>query len=98
MGVLHYATDMTRTGTFEASLSVACVDGTLRKRMCGTPGDGRLRAKTGTLGSTRSLAGYTRTQDGRRVWFSFLLSGVRDGVRATDAMDRAAALLSDSTG
>ncbi len=98
MGVLHYATDTTRTGTFEASLSVACVDGTLHMRMCGTAGAGTVRAKTGTLGSTRSLAGYTTTQDGRRVWFSFLLSGVRDGVRATDAMDRAAVLLSASAG
>lgn len=98
MGVLHQATDVTRTGTFEASLPVACVDGTLRTRMCGTAGAGKVRAKTGTLAGTRSLAGYTTTADGRRVWFSFLLDGVRDGGRATRAMDRAAVLLSAHTG
>lgn len=98
MGLLHFATSTTRTGTFEASLSVACVDGTLRKRMCGTPGAGKVRAKTGALRGVRSLAGYSTTADGRRVWFSFLLSGVRDGARATRAMDRAAILLSGSVG
>jgi DNA repair protein RadA/Sms len=47
------------------SLSVGGVDGTTRNRFRGSPAAERVRAKTGTLESTITLAGYVAV-DGRR--------------------------------
>jgi D-alanyl-D-alanine carboxypeptidase/D-alanyl-D-alanine-endopeptidase (penicillin-binding protein 4) len=79
---------------FVRALPVACREGTLLRRLCGTAASGRAVAKTGSLDETRALAGYTRTADGRFVSFAFQLQGLPSGPRATDAIDRAVALLS----
>ncbi|TMM02569.1 MAG: D-alanyl-D-alanine carboxypeptidase/D-alanyl-D-alanine-endopeptidase [Actinobacteria bacterium] len=69
--------DRTQVATvFRRSLPVPGRSGTLRKRMRGTPAAGRCAAKTGTIRAVSSLAGYCTTQDGRRVAFAFLMSGV----------------------
>lgn len=80
-------------GPFRAALPVACQDGTLRTRLCGTAAAGRLSAKTGTLPGVRALAGYTTTASGRPVRFVFQVAGARDGNRARLALDRAAVVL-----
>lgn len=49
---------------FYNSLSIAGVDGTLHKRMIGTPAENNFRGKTGTLNGISSLAGYVTTADG----------------------------------
>ncbi|MDP9466441.1 MAG: D-alanyl-D-alanine carboxypeptidase/D-alanyl-D-alanine-endopeptidase, partial [Actinomycetota bacterium] len=82
--------------SFRAALPVGCVDGTLRKRLCGTAAAGRVQAKTGTLRGVRTLAGYTTTARGRVVYFAFQLSGVKDGARALRAIDRAVVLLASN--
>ena len=79
--------------SFRAALPVGCVDGTLRRRFCGTAAAGRVQAKTGTLSGVRTLAGYTTTAGGRQVRFAFQLSGVSDPARALRAIDRAVVLL-----
>jgi D-alanyl-D-alanine carboxypeptidase/D-alanyl-D-alanine-endopeptidase (penicillin-binding protein 4) len=73
---------------FRTSLALACGDGTLKNRFCATPAAGQVFAKTGTLPKVVTLAGYTTTASGRRVWFSFLLSGVTSGAKARAAIDR----------
>ncbi|HEY6625576.1 MAG TPA: D-alanyl-D-alanine carboxypeptidase/D-alanyl-D-alanine-endopeptidase [Ignavibacteriaceae bacterium] len=48
---------------FFNSLSIAGIDGTLKKRMIGTPAENNFRGKTGTLNGVSSLAGYVTTAD-----------------------------------
>jgi len=58
--------------TFYDALPVAGVDGTILSRMKGTPAEGNVHAKTGTLDKARALSGYVTTADGRLLLFSFL--------------------------
>ena len=51
------------------ALPVAGRDGTLAGRMAGTPAEGNVRAKTGTMSNIRTLAGYVRTRDGENACF-----------------------------
>ena len=93
------AAETTSAGTiFRAALPVGCRDGTLRERFCGTAASGRVSAKTGTLRGVRTLAGYTTTRSGRRVWFSFMLSGASSSSEARNAIDRAVVQLAAFTG
>ena len=82
---------------FKGKLPIACKDGTLEHRFCGTVASGRVYAKTGTLDTSRALAGWTYTRDGHLVTFSFLLSGFTSGSAATKAIDRAVVVLAGAT-
>ena len=55
-----------------AGVSNASIGGTLRTRMVGTPAQGNLRAKTGTLNGVTALSGYVTGADGRLYTFSML--------------------------
>lgn len=54
------------------ALPIAGVDGTLKDRMKGTPAEGNVHAKTGSIGAARSLSGYVTSADGERLIFSIL--------------------------
>jgi D-alanyl-D-alanine carboxypeptidase/D-alanyl-D-alanine-endopeptidase (penicillin-binding protein 4) len=55
------------------ALPIAGVDGTLRNRMRGTVAAGNLRAKTGSLTYTYTLAGYVTDAVGERLAFALML-------------------------
>lgn len=57
-------------------------------------GLGEVRAKTGTLRGTHSLAGYTRTADGRLVAFALLVNEADNDYAARVWLDRAASAVS----
>lgn len=95
--LLRAAQDSGSAADFRAALPLGCRDGTLKRRYCGTPAEGRVSAKTGTLSGVRALSGYTKTQSGRTVYFAFQLTGVRNGAQALAAMDRAVVALASST-
>ena len=79
VGWLRHLDRSAVSDTFRSSLSVACVDGTLKGRLCNTPAAQHVWAKTGTLDSVRTIAGYGRTASGRAFTFAILLMNVANG-------------------
>ncbi len=59
---------------FEASLAVAGVSGTLRKRLRGTAAAGACRGKTGTLDRVSGLSGLCVTASGHTIAFAILMN------------------------
>jgi D-alanyl-D-alanine carboxypeptidase/D-alanyl-D-alanine-endopeptidase (penicillin-binding protein 4) len=59
------------------ALSVAGVDGTLRKRMIGTQAEGNIHAKTGTLNGVSSLCGYAVDMDNEILIFFIVMNDYR---------------------
>ncbi len=55
---------------FSAGLPVAAQSGTLRTRFRGTPLEGKVRAKTGSIARTNTLSGYVEAPDGHLLTFS----------------------------
>lgn len=55
------------------SFPIAGVDGTLENRMIGTPAQGIVHAKTGTLSGVASLSGYLTAKNGHLIAFSMLV-------------------------
>ena len=57
---------------FPATLPVAGRDGTLARRLAGTPAEGRVRAKSGTIDNVRAISGYLETAEGDTLVFSMI--------------------------
>lgn len=79
-----------------ASLPVAGVDGTLERRMKGTPAEGRVHAKTGSIAYVRALSGYVHTADDQWLQFVILANNFAGKVTAADVdriTDQAVTLL-----
>ena len=84
---------------FRDALPIAGVDGTLRTRMRGTPAEGNLRAKTGSLSSVASLSGYVTTAGGEHLVFSMMLNNYPDAAAVRrDSIDAIAVLLASFAG
>ncbi len=60
---------------FKNSLSIAGVDGTLRKRLRNTPLQGNAIGKTGTLKNAKAVAGYLTNINGEKYVFAMLFQG-----------------------
>jgi D-alanyl-D-alanine carboxypeptidase/D-alanyl-D-alanine-endopeptidase (penicillin-binding protein 4) len=68
-------------GPLAAGLAVAGQSGTLARYFVGSPAQGRLVGKTGTLTGARALSGFVAAADGgRHVAFNYVENG--DGARA----------------
>lgn len=69
-----------------ASLPLAGVDGTLKKRFADGPVNGRAHLKTGYLENARALAGYVLDQSGKR-WVVVILINDANARQGRAAMD-----------
>ena len=67
--------------TFYESLPLAGLTGTLHRAMKGTAAEGRIHAKTGTIGKVKSFAGYVTTVSGHKLVFSLLVNDYDGRVR-----------------
>jgi D-alanyl-D-alanine carboxypeptidase/D-alanyl-D-alanine-endopeptidase (penicillin-binding protein 4) len=96
VGLLQVMARHPAANDFLTSLPVAGVDGTLRRRMKGTPAEGNVRAKTGTLRWVNALSGQVTTAAGERLAFSLLLNRnvAAPGRSGRDELDAVAVMLS----
>ncbi|NYT42177.1 D-alanyl-D-alanine carboxypeptidase/D-alanyl-D-alanine-endopeptidase [Sphingomonas sp. R-74633] len=72
---------------FRDTLPIGGVDGTLARRFKGTPLEGKVFAKTGTLNQTNAVAGYLTAASGKTLTFAFYANDVPGDVSATKYMD-----------
>lgn len=70
--MLRYCLQQPWGKSYEDTLPVAGVDGSLADRFRNTPAAGVLRAKTGSLSHVYSLSGYATTKSGDHIAFSVM--------------------------
>ncbi len=83
---------------WEDSLPIAGVDGTIRRRMKGTPAEKNVHAKTGTLRWVNALSGYVTNAAGEKLVFSLMLNRYDSppNRKRTDELDDIAVMLARS--
>ncbi len=84
--LLKYAAEQPWGASFANTLPVAGLDGSLSERMKGTPAQGRVQGKTGSLGHVNALSGYADTLSGDRVAFSVIANNHNLGSRRAEAL------------
>ena len=72
--LLTYMYRSSNSDAFYASLPVSGQTGTLRSLLPGTPLDGKVHAKSGTIAATKNFAGYIELPDGRTWVFAVMVS------------------------
>jgi D-alanyl-D-alanine carboxypeptidase/D-alanyl-D-alanine-endopeptidase (penicillin-binding protein 4) len=97
--LLEFMSTHPHFAVYRDSLPVAGVDGTLERRMRGTPAERNVRAKTGTLSYVSSLSGYLTTRRGQMLIFSLMSNNYTGpGRDVTGVFDQVCALLADFDG
>jgi len=73
---------------YVASLPLAAVDGTMRRRLNNSPVAGQAHVKTGYLDGVRAISGYVMDSRGRMLVVVFLINhpGARNAQAAVDAL------------
>ena len=87
--LLQYAATQPWGKSFQSSLPVAGVDGSLADRLKDLPPSSNVFAKTGSLGGVKTLSGYMTTPNGEPLAFSILTNNLNASAKVvTDAMDQ----------
>jgi serine-type D-Ala-D-Ala carboxypeptidase/endopeptidase (penicillin-binding protein 4) len=95
--LLAYAARQSWGQAFRTSLPVGGVDGSLSARFKEPLLDGKVFAKTGTLGEARALSGYLVAASGQTVVFSIMCSDHSPSLPAERAaMDKIVAAIAES--
>ncbi len=72
--VLYYMKFSPHFPVFYSSLPLSGISGTLARYMRGTPAEGMIRAKTGTVNGVKSFAGYVNTLSGKKLIFAIIVN------------------------
>lgn len=99
--LLQYMATQPYADALRGDLPVAGVDGSLIARMRGTPAEGEVHAKTGSMSGVNALAGYVTSAGGDRLAFAVMLNHdvPPDGApRASLSLDAIAELLTTYRG
>ncbi len=72
-----------------SSLPLAAIDGTMRKRLLGSPLAGRARIKTGLINNVRSMAGYVHAKNGRHYSVAMIVTSHRVNFERGNALQDA---------
>ncbi len=72
--ILRIAADHEHFSTFYDSLPIAGRSGTLRSIGGGTAAEGRIHAKSGTMGRVRNYVGYVNARSGRKFAFALFFT------------------------
>ena len=94
----YMATKSKYSQAWRDSLTIAGVDGTLRKRFEGTRGQANIRGKTGTIDQVSALSGYVTTAGGEQLVFSILVNGVSVTSTRVGLIDEIALMLANFNG
>jgi len=87
--LLSFASGQPWGKTWQETLAIAGIDGSLAARFKGTSAEGRVRAKTGALGHVNALSGYATTINGVPIAFSILANNHKlASRRALDLIDQ----------
>jgi D-alanyl-D-alanine carboxypeptidase/D-alanyl-D-alanine-endopeptidase (penicillin-binding protein 4) len=74
--VLFYMMSSPYNYIFYNSLPLSGISGTLKHYTNGTPAEGMIRAKTGTVAGVKSFAGYVNTLSGKKLVFAIILNNI----------------------
>jgi serine-type D-Ala-D-Ala carboxypeptidase/endopeptidase (penicillin-binding protein 4) len=74
--VLLYMMTSPYSYIFYNSLPLSGISGTLKHYTCGTPAEGMIRAKTGTVAGVKSFAGYVNTLSGKKLVFAIIVNNL----------------------
>ena len=96
--LLHYAVSQPWGDSFRETLPVAGVDGSLADRFKNGNLQGRVHAKTGSLGGVKTLSGYATTDRGEPVAFAIMSNNFNlPAKRVNDAIDDVVAAIVNDT-
>lgn len=70
VALLEYVRQQSWGDAFITTLPIAGLDGTLEHRMNGTPAEGRIQAKTGSVARVQAISGFATTIHGEHLIFS----------------------------
>lgn len=80
--LLKYMNTASTRDAFYQSLPVSGQSGTLKSLLAGTVLEGKVHAKSGTIGGTKNFAGYIEMPDGDRWAFAIMINSAQGKARA----------------